>query len=44
MRLSRLLVLLCLFAFVGEVANATLNTFGPVPRCDVKHPTDPRCF
>ncbi|MFL6301038.1 MAG: hypothetical protein ACJ71N_10580 [Terriglobales bacterium] len=44
MRLGRLLILLGLFAFVGEVANTTINSFGPVPKCNVKHPTDPRCF
>ena len=42
MRFARLLVLLSLFAIVGEVAYATIHTFGPPPRCNI-NPNDPRC-
>jgi hypothetical protein len=42
MKLGRLLVLFSLFAFVGEVAYATIHTFGPPPRCNI-NPNDPRC-
>jgi hypothetical protein len=42
MKLGRLFILLALFAFVGEIGNATIHTFGPLPDCQ-KYPKLPRC-
>jgi hypothetical protein len=42
MKLGRLLVLLSLFVMVGGIANATIDSFGPVPDCH-KFPNQPRC-